>query len=473
MTATSSQPLQPRDGVLLPVNVAGKIAKKGEARPDPRTVAKKHPAWPRTWPPKDGWYSVATTWREILDAARSVGQDPFVLRGRYPLLVNRELMARTFPLMAYLHHDATATPVSLRPSPVYEPGAEASAKAALAYRLGMTMTEWVARYLVSLPPTKHFEHGPPPVGAGPDWSRPNAPRPDLWIETASTSPSLWVMEAKGRRHLNQESLRKGAAQLRVLKGRVLNVPHYRVLVGTSVERQVFCIVRHEMHDPTRRLGGVRPPDDSTPDPEGFDPYDLARRELLTYQFLAAQPRARHRILRVTDVGQRPRLRERDPGLAQIRAESRTEAEVFLDNLGRPRAPEGSVDMLTSEVPGTGITLGLSMRLFRACQALEGALLRASIRTSEERAFRDFQAYAAGDIDPSQGWPASPLFTSFITATERTAASNREEIEELYWSDRTRPSPDLAREAPRAYDATDLELYTSDTYLSLNPAVFAE
>lgn len=134
--------------VLLPVNVARKIAKKGEPRPDPRTVAKKHPAWPGTWPPKDGWYSVATTWREILDAARSVGQDPFFLRRRYRMLANRELMARTFPLMAYLHHDATATPVVLEPSPVYEPGAEASAKAALAYRLGMTMTEWVARNLI-------------------------------------------------------------------------------------------------------------------------------------------------------------------------------------------------------------------------------------------------------------------------------------------------------------------------------------
>lgn len=464
-----SQPLQPQDSVLLPVHIAGRIEPKGEPRPDPRTVAKKHPLWPGKWPPQDGWYSVATTWREMLDAARTVGQDPYFLRSRYRVLVNRELMARTFPLMAYLHHDAAASPVVLRPSPVYHPGAEASAKAALAYRLGMTMTEWVSRNLIGLPATKHFEHGPPPAGAGPDWLKPNASRPDLWVETASTAPALWVLEAKGRRLLNQASLRKAAAQLGVLKGNVVHVPHYRVLVGTSVERQVFCLVRYELHDPKR--DGGRLPADPIPDPDSLDPYGLVRRELLTYQFLSAQPRERLRIVRISDVGQQPQLRERDSRLEQIRVSAATEAETVLDALSRQEAPQGSVDMLTAEVPGTGITLGLSMRLVRSCQALERMLFAAALRTSEQRAFREFRPFATGDIDPSRPWPESSSFLAFLAASERIAAGNRERVEGLFRSSSQQPVPDIAQDTPRRHDPSDLELYTSDTYLALDPTVF--
>lgn len=219
----SSIPLNAADSLLVPVWIRQGIAPNGLRRPHPSRIYRPHQLWSGAWPPTDGWYDVPTTWRQILDAAATVGRDPAPWLSSLPILAANELLARLAPLAAYLHHDGATSPALLCPSPVYSFGAEKSAQGAMAYRLGMTMTEWVAKTLIGLPATTHHEDAAP-TGAGPDWFGPGK-RPDLWSEDLNVTPTVWCLEAKAGRRLNQGTLKKGAAQLAALGPTVLPVQH--------------------------------------------------------------------------------------------------------------------------------------------------------------------------------------------------------------------------------------------------------
>jgi hypothetical protein len=85
--SSSSVPLSAADAVTLPVRVLAGIPVRGRRRPHPSHVNRAHTPWPnQPWPPPDGWYDVSTTWREILDAATTVGRDPAPWLSRYPTL---------------------------------------------------------------------------------------------------------------------------------------------------------------------------------------------------------------------------------------------------------------------------------------------------------------------------------------------------------------------------------------------------
>ncbi|GAA3723137.1 hypothetical protein GCM10022399_44410 [Terrabacter ginsenosidimutans] len=279
---TGSHVPTPPDSVRVPVQVEEGFSRPF-TRPRPYEVEKKHDPWPNTWPPSGGFYDVHTTWRQILDAAMDVGRDPSIWLAAFPELASNELLSRITPLTAYLHHDGSQTPLSLRPSPVYSHGAERSAKGVMSYRLGMTMTQWVSRHLIGLPWTIHAEDAAP-AGATSDWFAPGK-RPDLWAPPRHVGDGYWVLEAKGARRLGRPNVVDGIAQLQAITPAVLPLSHHKVVVGASVEDLVFCFIRYE------RSHGPSNGDHAEPS----SPFWSAYSNMLRYQLIRGAEVGRQRI----------------------------------------------------------------------------------------------------------------------------------------------------------------------------------
>ena len=211
------------------------------------------------WPavrdvPVPGWYLVPTTWRDVIDAAMTVGRDPFAWLAAVPALAWAEITARRSPLRAYLQRAhsaagvASMTGYSLEPNLVYLEGTEKTARALFAYRIGMTMAEWACRGLLGLGPTVHAE-ATRPAGAGPEW-HPGNGLPDL-VGIHRGHPATWLVEAKGGRRTGLRELAKGASQLSAAG--LMTGPHARVLCGTSIEHRVFMTIDAE------KTGGTAKP----------------------------------------------------------------------------------------------------------------------------------------------------------------------------------------------------------------------
>lgn len=409
----------------------------------------------------------------------SVGSDPHALRHSAPELAKRELLARVYPLMAYLHHDSAGTPVTLRPSPVYHPGAEASAKGAMAYRMGMTMAEWSSSRLIGLPPTLHFEQARP-TAAGPDWLDGNKSRPDLWTQDSGRSPQIWVLEAKGARVLKGPALDKGATQLATLTPQVLNASHARVLVGTNVEPLVFVVIRHD-YVGGRGASASVPAVTPTVGPQSrdvvVDEVLLAISQLTTYSFLVGQLE-RTTVLVDGRTGRTPVEGENDPRTAELRkaAKDVTDADNPDGELGETqlrhqesgRGPSAT-RMIVAEVPGTGIRLGLSHELFGLCEAIVAHMRAVALELVEQPRFRAYRWVIADSRTGASldRWPVrSPRFREMLAQIDdRLFASESARAEILRRADE-KPSSRTLADAPVETATTHLELYSRDTYLSV-------
>lgn len=337
--------------------------------------------------PAEGDYFAATTWRDVLDAATTVGRDitPWLIS--VPTLARREIAARRFPLSSYLARRpaaGTGRP-EVVPSIIYDRATESSARSAFGYHAGMTMAEWACRGLMGLGPTTHAESGVP-VGAEAGWSA-AASLPDLFGQHPSAG--LWLVEAKGGKRLNITARRKGAKQLDV--GHLLTMPHRKVLCGTSLEDRLFMMIDIEDLLPS----DVEPAEDSEETTLEQDDNALlaeARSRLLTYLALSSLPPERLSVVAVPRPvpegdNRRPgtvRLLEQDDRTAEVR-EVRT--DVRQDRLRTELAERGAMDMLIGRIPGTDLTLGLSRRLFAACRALAAAERSVAARVNAaERAY---------------------------------------------------------------------------------------
>lgn len=182
------------DDFDLPVVVRRATPLAPRRRPGDRRLNEATLPWPGGLPAATGEYVTTMTWRDLLDAAMTVGREvaPWLLR--FPGLAWQEVVARESPLRAFLVRvdsplAASPTGWALRSSVVYTEGTERTAQA-FGYRLGMTMAEWVVRGLCGLGPTTHCEDGRPArpsagghcpasrtstaatLPAGPGWSRP-------------------------------------------------------------------------------------------------------------------------------------------------------------------------------------------------------------------------------------------------------------------------------------------------------------
>lgn len=454
-----SVPLHAADSLRVPVRITAGIETNGRRRPHPSTVDRPHPVWPGHWPPSDGWYDVPTTWREILDAAITVGRDPSPWLTKYPALATNELLARVAPLAAYLHHDGSASPVKLRASPVYSLGAERSAQGAMAYRLGMTMAEWVARSLIGLPATTHHEDAQP-TGAGPNWFGPGR-RPDLWSEDPGRWPTIWSVEAKAARRLAQRNMREGAEQLASLDGSVLSVPHSRVLVGTSIDDRLFTLVEHETYDPT----GCPPGDDPA---AGL--FNVARARLIVYLFLSSQESERVQTVTVARGDGVPRYSETDDSTREIRDSLRAR---MPDRVRGPLPSDLEVraaEFLTSRVPGTGLRVGMSSGLFAACRGLLSSLEQTADEVASERPVWSRFGTQAPSSRPLRVQPSDEeeleRVAEFKEAVDQRVRLQRHRIRADY--DLGAQEGVAIHNYPRRTDTSGaLEMYSNDTYVGLD------
>jgi hypothetical protein len=326
--------------------------------------------------PQAGAYLVPTTWRDVLDAAMTVGRDPLPWLAATPGLAAAEIIARRAPLAAYLHRTASAEAPSgaagfqLEPNAVYRDGTEKTARAMFGYRIGMTMAEWACRSLMGLGPTIHAEATWPP-GYGPMWTPENS-QPDL-VGYHWQSPETWLIEAKGYRRLGRAHLWKGASQLSAPG--LMNGPHMRVLCGTSIEHRVFMTIDVEAVSDDAYGSKDGPEAGGRPGPEENDEelLALASSRMLNYYMLRGLPRA---ALTVRPVGAAVsgRRQYRSPGLVlPLERDESTAAEraTARDEQAYAHRPLSSrFDMLACRVPGTDLLIGMSRRLFAACRMLD-------------------------------------------------------------------------------------------------------
>jgi hypothetical protein len=454
-------PVLLRRGPLAPVR-----------RPFPKTIDAVSAAWPGGLVPPSGRYLVRTTWRELLDAAICVGRDPVDWLIAVPELAYAEIVARCAPLIAYLGrtpHRGGPVPGAhqLLPNVVYQHGTESSALGTFGYRLGMTMADWAAQSLFGLGPTIHAE-AVVPAYAGPGWTK-VAGLPDL-VACQPGSALPWLIEAKGRRRLGLPDLREGAAQL--CRPGLMAGPHMRMLCGTSVEHRVFVTLDIEQ---------VQPPAPSPsgqqqgPDPDADGLLALARARMLTYLLLRGTPPGR---LRITPVGARvtePRaaraagamlLLESDPSTRAARADA-TQPERY-----RSRPPQQRFDLLTARVPGTELILGMSRRLYAACEELATTdqALAASVAAEAPMPASDADGEDAQLAEAEwDRWRArrDGLYWERQRQERRVLAgrvrSGFDRGARARWEDLIDTRPDILGGPPPGY----LEAATADTYLAVH------
>lgn len=377
----TGQAIMLRDEFRVPVIVRHDSPLAPKRRPSRKRIDQARQPWPSNWKvPPDGDYLVTTTWRDVLDAAMTVGRDPYPWLTAVPQFAAAEIIARRSPLSAYLHRVPIGSGADhqLEPNVVYRNGTEKTARALFGYRIGMTMAEWACQGLMGLSPTVHAESLPNLPGRGPEWD-PRKSQPDL-VGFHWRFPRTWLIEAKGGAKLGQWELAKGAKQLTAFG--LMKIPHTRVLCGTSIEHRIFMTIdvdKDEIypgHTPGSAPDG--PSDNGpsggrpAPDEDDSELVALARSRMLTFHALRALPPA---SLSVRPVGtavteSRPRL----DGVADLviplehDESTRSERERAQNRAAYERSPS-RLDMLTGRIPETGMTIGMSRRLFEACRQL--------------------------------------------------------------------------------------------------------
>ncbi|GEM_PF-3090406 len=331
--------IEPPDAFDVPVFVRWSAPLNPGRRPLPTHIDGASAPWPIPgMVPSAGAYRAPTTWRDVIDAATTVGRDPTPWLTAAPALSWAEIVARRSPLVAYLGRRRCTTGTGggflVEPNVVYREGTEKTAQAAFGYRIGMTMAEWVCRGLMGLGPTAHAE-AHKPANAGPAWSFNGLP--DL-VGAHPLAPTTWLIEAKGARRLGRGALRKGAAQLSA-PGLIAG-PHLRVLCGASLEHRLFVTVDVE-EIPVAAAPGHRDAADPREDDAAL--LALARSRMLSYLALVALPPGARRVVPVgysaTDRATRGgtglvALLEQDPSTESERAAARDGERYWRHSPGR-------------------------------------------------------------------------------------------------------------------------------------------
>jgi hypothetical protein len=480
-----------REGSGLTIDVADAfdvpvIVRSGtKLQPGNRHRKKRIDGAVRPWPnaghvPESGTYLVPTTWRDVIDAATTVGQDSFPWLKDAPELASAEFLARYAPLMAYLKRAKSESSghvgYQLEPNLVYQEGAEKTARALFAYRIGMTMAEWACTGLFGLGSTAHAETVSSLPGQGPAWSQMHS-QPDL-VAYHWRSPEPWLIEAKGNRRLGKTHLSKGACQLSA-PGLMIG-PHTRVLCGASIEHRVFMTIDVE----------VVAEDAYTPDPlpstNNFRPGPgvndgvlmiLARSRMLTYYLLRS---LEYGALSVRPVGpgvanaELSRGRVLDRGvLLETDDSTREERALAADRKAYARrAPTSKLDMLTGRVPGTDLTVGMSRRLFAACGnlATEQAQVALELQSSQPDVAASAQSRLFDDDEIEAQRIQKRFAFAELEPVEHTRQRVRNTTREAFETGRQSTWPQLIEAQPEVDTdprADLLEIATADTYLAID------
>ena len=346
----------------LPILVRRATPLAPQRRPGERRLNGTILPWPGGLPAASGEYVTTMTWRDLLDAAMTVGRDvaPWLLR--FPGLAWQEVVARESPLRAFLVRVNSPLVVSptgwaLRPSVVYTDGAERTAQAAFGYRLGMTMAEWVTRGLCGLGPTTHCEDGVP-GGAPAGWAALRS-QPDLYC--SDPSGRTWLVEAKGGRRLGLPVLRKGALQVEsAATGLSMNS-----VVGASLEHVLYATLNLDAVPPPV-AGGAAAADAA--DEETM--LAAVRSRMVAYAVLLGTPRERRRLRIAAGVPEAgPRTAASPLKMLEKDGQTRVAREELAGAPHDWREAFGQVtEYLVADVPGTGVALGLSREMYAACAA---------------------------------------------------------------------------------------------------------
>lgn len=371
-----------------------------QRRPGNRHLNGATLVWPGGLPAATGNYVATMTWRDMLDAAMTVGREvaPWLLR--FPGLAWQEVVARESPLKAFLIRErspllASPTGWALRPSVVYTEGTERTAQAAFGYRLGMTMAEWVARGLCGLGPTTHCESGSP-AGSPAGWATLRS-QPDLYC----TDPTggTWLVEAKGGRRPGLPELRKGALQVETAATGFAPLSTNAV-VGASLEHVLYATLDVDDVPPPASAGPVAA---VAADEEAL--LAAVRSRMLAYAVLLGTP-ADRLSLRIAAGLPAAGPRTAASSLQRLERDGSTKA-AREDMAGAPhtwRERFGQVtEYLVAEVQGTEVAVGLSREMYAACAAYADQAreidLAAEVRLPVLPPDRDFELR---DIEERQG-----------------------------------------------------------------------
>ncbi|WP_199565842.1 hypothetical protein [Spongiactinospora rosea] len=490
-------PLTYADSFDVPVLFRDRPVKK--PRRQWRTA--KHKPWAGSggFPATDGWYVSTTTWREIIKAAIEVGRDVTPHLQNQPQYAHGELVARVSPLYAYLgmHPVKPQHPVRgtagrrLTLNPVYAYSTERSAKNAAAYRLGMTMTEWACRSLLGLSQTEHLELGGPIPALLNTFKNPKNRLPDLWGQHQAEG-LYWLIEAKGG-DVGLSKLRKGWEQLAAGSKILGSYAHRTLLVGASVRPgdDLFLTIDHDLHlgQPPLTPAGFGIDHESAVRPGNLEDHlgdsddaliGAARAQMLTYLALRSAPASQLRTVPIpADRASRHRRSglttplEDDDLTRAMRAEARRAANYYTDRYtlrARIRSM-GLDDFLTCRILGTEAHLGMSRRLFAACERLHEEDLAIAQRTPELRA----EDRLADDPELGDDAQEKQRLTQRRTFRERQEEARprlRPLLRHAYARGGTSDWSDLLRrpeepELDLAGDEGLLEAATPETYLAVS------
>lgn len=382
------------------------------AGPQRRPSRKQWEGAEQPWPgvtgvPANGWYLATTTWRQIVKAATEVGQDIEPWLALTPNLAVNVLVSRISPLHAYLCLKTVKAPTPraagrrLFVNALHRHGTERSAQTAFGYHLGMTMAQWMCAGMMGLGPTQHVEAGGP--NGDPGFLKASTQLPDLW-GAHPDGPLHWLIEAKARRLLGLSDLEKGMQQLQGGSALMHGKSHLQVLCGTSLpapqrweEDHLFMTVDtvHVPGSPMRP--GTRPPLPVDPAGSGSEAHIAedddallltTRSQMLIYRALAYGV---VEDLRIVPLGSTRTARYgSDTGSLSLLEEDEATQAVRRRLADAPPATERQIrdrprvaDFLSGHVPGTGIHVGMSRRLFAACRRLDPLQAEAA-RAGRER-----------------------------------------------------------------------------------------
>ena len=469
------------DAFDIPVLVRHSSPLQPERRPHKSRIDGAWSPWPTVGDvPPQGDYVLTTTWRDVIDAAMTVGRDPFAWLAAVPGFASAEIIARRSPLAAYLYRTPDQsllfgpTRYRIEPNVVYRDGTERTARALFAYRIGMTMAEWACRGLMGLGPTIHAESMPLLPGRGPAWYPKNG-QPDL-VGFHWRLPQTWLVEAKAARRIGKPELSKGASQLSSIG--LMSGPHLRVLCGTSIEHRVFMTVDVEAVSDSAESGMATDSGRRSPDEDDGELVALARSRMLNFYALQSLPRESLSVRPVGPAVAAARLSQGRTANLVVPLESdestREERLIARDAVAYARRPPSSrFDMLTGQIPGTDVVMGMSRRLFAACRSL---------------AAEQAQLLRAVDADvPDLQWAASPEPVDEQEVEDRIRERRAAFAErEVHTRDRlrrtTRQAYEFGRESSwqQLFDVQPqviaqspgnlLESATADTYLGIDARI---
>jgi hypothetical protein len=249
----------------------------------------------------------------------------------------------------------------------------------------------------------------------------------------------------------------------------------RVLCGTSIEDRVFVTIDVEVAGTpgaSVAVGSHR----RSPDEDDAELVTLARSRMLSFYALQALPRE---SLSLRPVG---------PAIADMQSrQGRTtnlvvpletdESTRFERQLARDpaayarRSPPSRFDMLTGQVPGTDVVVGLSRRLFAACRSL--AAEQAQLLLAVQADLPDLPATTSEDsLDEDEvedrirerraAFAEREADAETRDRLRRTTRQAYEAGRESSWQQLIQVQPQLVTESP----ADLLESATPDTYLGM-------